>query len=76
MKRNVIYKAILVVGILCSAVIMSACGGSDSYEQTLKSGYQKYQTGQQMTREEYNAVKSFNDWKYKNSSHTYNDWNN
>lgn len=65
----------MIIGILGGTVALTACG-SDEYEQTLKSGYQKYQTGQQMTREEYNAVKSFNDWKYKNSDHTYSEWNN
>lgn len=61
------------------ALIGSGSGGSssnDTYRQNLESGYEKYQKGEKMTREEYNAVKNFNDWKDKQGEKTYSDWNN
>lgn len=51
-----------------------ACGGNDDYENTLRSGYEKYQSGSPMTQKEYNAVKSFNKWKDKQTPKTYDQW--
>ncbi len=56
------------------AAFLTACGNDNSYRDTLESGLNKYYTGQQMSRSEYNAVKSFNNWKSKQGTKTYSDW--
>ena len=57
-------------------IILAAAGQSseDSYRKTLESGRQKYYTGQKMTKQEYNAVKGFNEWKSKQGEKTYDSW--
>lgn len=55
--------------------LLGSCSDSDDdYRDTLESGQQKYYSGEEMTEEEYNAVKSFNEWKDKQSDKTYDDW--
>lgn len=71
--RKKLIKLILTVSCVLS---LSGCSSDDKLKQDLISGQRKYSTGAPMTKSEYNAVKSFNDWKYKNSSHTYSDWDN
>ena len=66
---------VVVVIVLLSA--LGSCGGSssdDSYKETLNNGLEKYYNGDEMTKEEYDAVKSYNKWKYKNSDHDYDSW--
>lgn len=73
------WVAILIIAIAIFAGI-STCSDDGSSKQkqadTLKSGLNKYYSGGSMSKEEYNAVKSYNDWKYKNSEHTYSSWDN
>ena len=59
-------------------ILIGACSSDsdDDYRKTLESGRAKYYTGQEMTREEYNAVKSFNKWKSNQGTKTYSDWDN
>lgn len=52
----------------------TSCNNDDEYRKTLQSGYEKYLNGEDMSREEYNAVKSFNDWKAKQGEKSYNEW--
>lgn len=57
-----------------AACSLTGCGSDDSYRDTLNSGLSKYYSGESMSRSEYNAVRSFNDWKSKQGSKTYDDW--
>ena len=68
-------KLVIIFFSMIVASTFVACGSNNDYEATLKSGYGKYITGQSMSKDEYNAVKSFNNWKEKNSSKSYSDWN-
>lgn len=68
--------------IICTTIIgiislfsLTGCGSSSSsYEDTLKSGLNKYYSGDAMTKQEYKAVKSFNKWKSNQGSKTYSEW--
>lgn len=71
-KRNIIA---LLIG-LFSILMLAGCGSYDDYEDTLNSGLEKYQSGETMTKQEYNAVKSFNDWCDKQTDKTYDQWDN
>lgn len=74
---GIVFIIIAIIGFL--SFIGSFSGGSgsnDTYRQNLESGYEKYQRGEKMTREEYNAVKNFNEWKDKQGEKTYSDWDN
>ena len=66
------YTAILLA--VLAACSLTGCGSDDSYRDTLNSGLNKYYSGESMSRSEYNAVRSFNDWKSKQGSKTYDDW--
>lgn len=57
-------------------LMLGGCGSYDDYEDTLNSGLEKYQSGETMTKQEYNAVKSFNDWRDKQTDKTYDQWDN
>lgn len=70
--KKVFYMIIATTAIMFS---LTACG-NDDYEETLKSGYDKYLNGEEMSREEYNAVKAFNEWQDKQGEKTYSDWDN
>lgn len=64
---------------ICAGIATCSDGGSSDRQKqsdTLKSGLNKYYSGGDMTKEEYNAVKSFNDWKYNNGEHSYSSWSN
>lgn len=56
------------------ACCLTGCGSDDSYRDTLNSGLNKYYSGQSMTKQEYNAVKSYNNWKSKQGPKTYDGW--
>lgn len=70
MRKHIL--VLVVAGLM--AVMLAGCGNDDSYRDTLNSGLNKYYSGENMTRSEYNAVKSFNNWKSKQESKSYNDW--
>ena len=53
---------------------LSLVGCTNDYEDTLKSGIEKYDNGEIMTEEEYNAVKNFNEWSDKQGEKTYDEW--
>ena len=53
---------------------LSLVGCTNDYEDTLKSGIEKYDNGETMTEEEYNAVKNFNEWSDKQGEKTYDEW--
>ncbi|MBR1822138.1 MAG: hypothetical protein IJ769_11040 [Clostridia bacterium] len=75
MKRYV--ACFLAVALLIAMMVgLTACSSDDSYRQTLNSGIEKYQRGEAMTKEEYNAVKGFNDWRAKQGEKTYDAWGN
>lgn len=66
-----------VVFIIWAISSLSSSGGesaSSKYERNFKSGIEKYNSGQEMNRDEYNAVKDFKKWQSKNSEKTYSDW--
>ena len=65
--------AMLIIAAL-SACFLTGCGGNDSYRDTLNSGLNKYYSGQSMSKSEYNAVKSYNNWKSSQGSKTYDGW--
>ena len=54
--------------------MLVGCSSDDDYRKTLEEGQRKYYSGEKMTKEEYNAVKGFNEWKSKQGSKTYSDW--
>lgn len=65
--------------LLCSFLIgticcFTACGGSDDYKDTLNSGLEKYYSGEEMNKKEYDAVKSFNKWQDKQGEKKYDAW--
>ena len=64
----------LVVSLLALMLLCTGCGSDDSYRRTLESGQAKYRSGQPMTKQEYNAVKNFNNWKANQGSKTYDQW--
>ena len=75
MKRIVVL--FLLAGLLVALLTgLTACSSDDSYRQTLNSGIQKYQRGEAMSREEYNAVKGFNEWRSNQGEKTYSAWGN
>ena len=69
-------KCMILLAITALTVIFGGCGSDDSYRDTLSSGLEKYHSGDNMTRSEYNAVKSFNNWKADQGSKSYSDWDN
>ena len=75
-KKSNGFSVFLVVLLLIFILGSCADSGSsrNSYMDTLESGQQKYYTGQKMTKEEYNAVKGFNEWKSKQGGKTYSEW--
>ena len=66
--------------VLVLVLLLGSCSNTsssrDSYRDTLERGQQKYYSGQKMTKEEYNAVKSFNKWKANQGEKSYSDWDN
>lgn len=68
----------IMLGLTCVGMtgMFSGCSSDDKYRDTLKSGYEKYVGGEEMTEEEYKAVKEFNDWKDKQGEKSYDDWDN
>ena len=74
--KGSVWAVILVVILLLACVGSCSSDSDDEYRKTLESGQQKYYSGQEMTREEYNAVKSFNKWKENQGPKTYSDWDN
>ena len=67
-----------IIGVLVILALLGSCsgGGSSKYEDDLNSGIEKYNNGEKMNEDEYNAVKNYNDWKDKQGEKTYDDWNN
>ena len=70
MKKRIAAFVFAVLAV-CS---LTGCGSDDSYRDTLNSGLNKYYSGENMSRSEYNAVKSFNNWKANQDSKSYSDW--
>ena len=67
----------IVVIVIIAILLLGSCAGSssdDEYRKTLESGQRKYYTGEDMSREEYNAVKGFNEWKSKQGDKSYSEW--
>ena len=74
-KYNKKFIKFIIVGVMVPIIsLFGGCSSDDEYENTLKSGYSKYLNGDSMTREEYNAVKGFNNWKSKQGEKTYDEW--
>lgn len=68
-------RIVVAIAIALMACTVTGCGSSarDEYANILRSGREKEATGGKMTKQEYDAVKSFNDWKSKQGEKTYND---
>ena len=66
----------IVILVVIAILLLGSCGSSsdDDYRETLESGQRKYYTGEDMTKEEYDAVKSFNKWKSKQGEKSYSEW--
>ena len=70
MKKRIAAMAIAVL----AACSLTGCSSRDSYKDTLNSGLNKYYSGEKMSKSEYNAVKSYNNWKANQESKSYSDW--
>lgn len=64
----------IVIALIAIILLGKVNGSNNHYEETLKSGLDKYYKGQEMSKSEYNAVKDYNDWKFKSEDHTYDRW--
>ena len=60
--------------VLILSTMFTGCSSNDKYQKTFESGLKKYYSGEKMTKQEYNAVKGFNDWKSKQGPKTYSGW--
>ena len=76
MKKKLVKGIVLGLTCVGMAGMFIGCSSDNKYEETLKSGYEKYVGGEEMTEEEYKAVKEFNDWKDKQGEKSYADWDN
>jgi len=68
-----------IIGIIIVIIVLLVSIGSceksnDDDKETLKSGLEKYYSGDPMTKEEHDAVKYYNDWKNKQGEKTYDQW--
>lgn len=72
--RNHFKQLLLAFSLIALLGLCTGCGDGGDYRRTLESGQQKYLTGQPMTKQEYNAVKNFNNWKSNQGTKTYNQW--
>lgn len=68
-----------IIGVIIAVVVLLAiigsCGKSNnSYEDTLKSGMEKYYSGDPMTKEEHDAVQNYNEWKNNQGEKRYDQW--
>lgn len=70
--------AMIVIGVLMLVGLFGMCSSigssSSSYEDDLRNGVQKAYTGEEMTKDEYNAANNFFEWKEEQGTKTYNDW--
>lgn len=71
-------KWIIIIGIIVVFLaIVGSCDDSESdYRKTLESGTKKYYSGESMTKEEYEAVKDFNEWMDDQKDKSYDEWDN
>lgn len=54
-------KGLFLVSVCIGLIgFFTGCSDDDTYRDTLKSGLEKYYSGEKMDEKEYNAVKSFN----------------
>lgn len=68
-------KGLFLVSVCIGLIgIFTGCSDDDTYRDTLKSGLEKYYSGEKMDEKEYNVVKSFNKWKEKQGEKSYDDW--
>lgn len=74
MRKKVLKGLFLVTVCIGLIGIFTGCSDDDTYRDTLKSGLEKYYSGEKMDEKEYNAVKSFNKWKEKQGEKSYDDW--
>ncbi len=73
--RKKVLKGLFLVSVCIGLIgIFTGCSDDDTYRDTLKSGLEKYYSGEKMDEKEYNAVKSFNKWKEKQGEKSYDDW--
>lgn len=64
-----------IVAVAMFSLMLVGCTDTESeYDKALKSGFEKYQNGEIMTEQEYNAVKDFNEWADKQGEKTYEEW--
>lgn len=69
-------KILFILVCVTTMVLFTGCSNDDEYRDTLTSGLEKYYNNDNMSREEYNAVKSYNSWKSKQGNKKYSDWDN
>lgn len=78
-KEHIKIIICVILAILGFATIIPSLSSSNddksSYEENLRSGMTKYYSGEKMSREEYNAISNYMDWKDKQTDKSYNDWN-
>ena len=77
MKNNNMGTGIIIaIIIIILFALLGSCSSNNDYSNTLTEGRKKYYSGEKMTEQEYKAVKRYNNWKDKQGSKSYSDWNN
>lgn len=74
MKKQRVKALIVLLASIGLLGMFTGCSGDDDYKETLNNGIEKYNTGEKMTEDEYNAVKRYNNWKDKQGEKSYDDW--
>lgn len=74
MKKQRVKALIVLLASIGVMGMFAGCSSDDDYKETLNNGIEKYNTGEKMTEDEYNAVKRYNNWKDKQGEKSYDDW--
>jgi hypothetical protein len=75
MRKKFIKGIVIILSCVGIMGLFTGCSSSnDDYKDTLNSGLNKYNNGEKMNKNEYNAVKSYNKWKDKQTDKKYSDW--
>lgn len=75
-NNNSGYGIVGLIVVVAVIALLGSCSSdsSDDYRKTLESGQSKYNSGSAMSKEEYEAVKGFNEWKSNQGEKKYSDW--
>lgn len=74
MNKAITYVLIILIGLSILGACSNLSGHESKYDRDLENGIEKYENGQDMTEDEYNAVKNMKDWSEKNSTKSYDEW--